>query len=144
MLKRPPSGLQVVHGPLSVLTTQLVQVPVHPQAPARHTSNISHPRRMQPPAGERCILPLDDSFPRVNPSQPTPGTPPPMSDDTQQDEISRRSFIQRVSFFGGSMVLLGSCSREPVPAKKTEQPGVPLASSHVTLTDEEFEAMAAA
>jgi gluconate 2-dehydrogenase gamma chain len=67
-----------------------------------------------------------------------------MSDDTQQDEISRRSFIQRVSFFGGSMVFLGSCSREPVPAKKAEQPGTPLVSSHVTFTDEEYDAMAAA
>jgi gluconate 2-dehydrogenase gamma chain len=67
-----------------------------------------------------------------------------MSDDTQYDEISRRSFIQRVSFFGGSMVLLGSCSREPEPAKKTERPSAPVIGSHVTLTDEEFDAMAAA
>jgi gluconate 2-dehydrogenase gamma chain len=67
-----------------------------------------------------------------------------MSDDTQPDEISRRSFIQRVSFFGGSMVLIGSCSREPVPAKKAEQPSVPLTSSHVTFTDDEFETVAAA
>ena len=67
-----------------------------------------------------------------------------MSDDTQRDEISRRSFIQRVSFFGGSMVLLGSCSREPSGAKKTEQPSAPLTSSHVTLTDEEYDALAAA
>jgi gluconate 2-dehydrogenase gamma chain len=67
-----------------------------------------------------------------------------MSDDTQRDEISRRSFIQRVSFFGGSMVLLGSCSREPASAKKAEQPSVPLTSSHVTLTDEEYDVLAAA
>ncbi len=67
-----------------------------------------------------------------------------MSDDTQQDEISRRSFIQRVSFFGGSMVMLGSCSREPVPVKKAERPGTPLVSSHVTFTDEEYDAVAAA
>lgn len=68
-----------------------------------------------------------------------------MSDDTQDDEISRRSFIQRVSFFGGSMVLLGSCSREPVPAKQAVQrPGAPLTLSHVSLTDEEYAAMAAA
>ncbi len=66
-----------------------------------------------------------------------------MSDDTQQDEISRRSFIQRVSFFGGSMVLLGSCSREPLPPK-TEPAPAPLTTSHVTFTDEEFEAVAAA
>jgi len=67
-----------------------------------------------------------------------------MSDDTQPDEISRRSFIQRVSFFGGSMVMLGSCSREPVPAKKAERSGTPLVSSHVTFTDEEYDAVAAA
>jgi gluconate 2-dehydrogenase gamma chain len=66
-----------------------------------------------------------------------------MSDDTQQDEISRRSFIQRVSFFGGSMVLLGSCSREPSAHKKAEQPSAPLISSHITLTDEEYDALAA-
>ncbi len=67
-----------------------------------------------------------------------------MSDDTPEGEFSRRSFIQRVSFFGGSMVLLGSCSREPVPARKAEQPSGPLTTSHVTLTDAEYEAMAAA
>jgi gluconate 2-dehydrogenase gamma chain len=67
-----------------------------------------------------------------------------MSDDTPNDDFSRRSFIQRVSFFGGSMVLLGSCSREPLPAKKAEQPSTLLIGSHVTLTDEEFDAMAAA
>jgi gluconate 2-dehydrogenase gamma chain len=67
-----------------------------------------------------------------------------MSDDTQDDEISRRSFIQRVSFFGGSMVLLGSCSREPVAAKKAERPSASPVSSHVTFTDEEYDAVAAA
>jgi len=67
-----------------------------------------------------------------------------MSDDTHPDEFSRRSFIQRVSFFGGSMVMLGSCSQEPHPAKQADQPSPPLTSSHVTLTDEEYEAMAAA
>jgi gluconate 2-dehydrogenase gamma chain len=67
-----------------------------------------------------------------------------MSDDTQPDEISRRSFIQRVSFFGGSMVLLGSCSREAATPKKAEQPSVPLTTSHVTFTDEEYDALAAA
>ena len=67
-----------------------------------------------------------------------------MSDDTQQDEISRRSFIQRVSFFGGSMVLLGSCSREPATPKKAEQASPPFTSSHVTFTDEEYDVLAAA
>jgi gluconate 2-dehydrogenase gamma chain len=67
-----------------------------------------------------------------------------MSDDTQPDEISRRSFIQRVSFFGGSMVLLGSCSPEPVSAKKAAPSSAPPTSSHVTLTDAEFDALAAA
>ncbi len=67
-----------------------------------------------------------------------------MSDDTLPDEFSRRSFIQRVSFFGGSMVMLGSCSREPSPAKTTERPNTPLTSSHATLTDDEYDTMAAA
>jgi gluconate 2-dehydrogenase gamma chain len=67
-----------------------------------------------------------------------------MSDDTSEDEFSRRSFIQRVSFFGGSMVLLGSCSREQSAQKKTEQSSAPLNSSHITLTDEEYDALAAA
>jgi gluconate 2-dehydrogenase gamma chain len=67
-----------------------------------------------------------------------------MSDDTQEDEISRRSFIQRVSFFGGSMVLLGSCSRDASPHKNAEQPSAVLLSSHVTLTDAEYDALAAA
>ena len=67
-----------------------------------------------------------------------------MSDDTPQDEFSRRSFIQRVSFFGGSMVVLGSCSPEPVAAKHPQQPSAPLTTSHLTLMDAEYEAMAAA
>lgn len=68
-----------------------------------------------------------------------------MSDDTQPDEISRRSFIQRVSFFGGSMVLLGSCSREPAAVKQpVQRPSAPLTLSHKSLTDEEYDAMAAA
>jgi gluconate 2-dehydrogenase gamma chain len=68
-----------------------------------------------------------------------------MSDDTEDGEISRRSFIHRVSFFGGSMVLLGSCSREPAAAKKTDQASAPpLTSSHVTFTDAEYDAVAAA
>jgi gluconate 2-dehydrogenase gamma chain len=67
-----------------------------------------------------------------------------MSDDTPDDEITRRSFIQRVSFLGGSMVLLGGCSREPPTAKKTDQAGPPLTSSHLTFTDAEYEAMSAA
>jgi gluconate 2-dehydrogenase gamma chain len=42
------------------------------------------------------------------------------------------------------MVLLGSCSREPVAAPKAEPAGAILTTSHVTLTDPEFDAMAAA
>jgi len=67
-----------------------------------------------------------------------------MSDDTPHDDFSRRSFIQRVSFFGGSMVLLGSCNPQQPPAKPTEQPGGAQVTSHVTLTDPEYDAMAAA
>jgi gluconate 2-dehydrogenase gamma chain len=67
-----------------------------------------------------------------------------MSDDTPEPEFSRRSFIQRVSFFGGSMVLVGSCSREPSAGKRTEQPSAPLTSAHLTFSDAEYEAMAAA
>jgi gluconate 2-dehydrogenase gamma chain len=72
------------------------------------------------------------------------GTPPHRSDDTPEGQLTRRSFIQRVSFFGGSMVFIGSCSRQPESAKKAEPAGAPLTTSHATLTDPEFEAMAAA
>lgn len=42
------------------------------------------------------------------------------------------------------MVFIGSCSRQPDPAKKTEPARAPLTTSHATFTDPEFETMAAA
>ncbi len=59
---------------------------------------------------------------------------------------SRRSFVKRVSFFGGGAVLLGgACKNDRPPA--TEAKPVPkpaLVSSHQTFTNEEFETLAAA
>ncbi|HXX32021.1 MAG TPA: gluconate 2-dehydrogenase subunit 3 family protein [Myxococcaceae bacterium] len=43
------------------------------------------------------------------------------------------------------MVLVGSCSRQPAPEKqKAEQASAPFTTSHVSLTDPEYDAMAAA
>ena len=42
------------------------------------------------------------------------------------------------------MVFIGSCSRQPDPAKKPEPAKAPLTTSHATLTDPEYAAMAAA
>jgi gluconate 2-dehydrogenase gamma chain len=65
--------------------------------------------------------------------------------------FSRRIFIQRLTFLGGGVVLLGSaCTKdtEPTPKPaKPKPPGIPrlnLTTSHKTFTDEEFKAVEAA
>jgi gluconate 2-dehydrogenase gamma chain len=59
--------------------------------------------------------------------------------------LSRRSFIQRLTFFGGGVVLLGptACKRSP-PEEASPAPPALADSPHGTFTGREFAAVAAA
>jgi gluconate 2-dehydrogenase gamma chain len=60
-----------------------------------------------------------------------------LTDD--DDQLSRRALIQRLTFFGGGVVLLASCK------DRKEQPVRPvLTTRHKTFTNDEYDAMAAA
>jgi gluconate 2-dehydrogenase gamma chain len=66
-------------------------------------------------------------------------------------EFTRRVFIQRLTFFGGGVILLGSAcdtkKEEPPKPPKLKAPGIPrldLTSSHKTFTNEEYKALEAA
>ena len=64
---------------------------------------------------------------------------------TEVEPLSRRSFVKRVSFFGGGAVLLGACKDDKpktADVKPLEKPV--LVSSHKTFTNEEFETLSAA
>ena len=68
-----------------------------------------------------------------------------MSDDTQPEEISRRDFIEHVGFMSGTALLYAACKpSEPAPKPKEVVKGGALQSSHRSLTNEEFDAVAAA
>jgi gluconate 2-dehydrogenase gamma chain len=60
--------------------------------------------------------------------------------------LSRRSFIQRLTFFGGGVVLLGSaaCKRSPPEEAKPAMPPAPGDSPHGTFSGLEFATVAAA
>jgi len=64
--------------------------------------------------------------------------------------ISRRVFIQRLTFMGGGVILLGSaCKKDepPPPKPKAKVPGIKrldLTTSHLTFTDDEYKTVAAA
>jgi gluconate 2-dehydrogenase gamma chain len=65
--------------------------------------------------------------------------------------FTRRVFIQRLTFMGGGVVLLGSACKKDEPAAplphKAKAPGIPwqnLTTSHKTFTDDEFKALEAA
>jgi gluconate 2-dehydrogenase gamma chain len=65
--------------------------------------------------------------------------------------LTRRAFIQQVTFFGGGFILLGpACDKEPGGRSRggpRAAPGVPildLTTSHKTFTDDEYRALAAA
>lgn len=66
-----------------------------------------------------------------------------MAEPDNDDQLSRRALIQRLTFLGGGVVLLGnagglSCKREPPPAVGA------ITTKHRTFTNEEYESMAAA
>jgi gluconate 2-dehydrogenase gamma chain len=64
--------------------------------------------------------------------------------DEGVDEVSRRIFVQHLTFFGGGVVLLEGC-KEPEKPKPVEAPVVkdPLTSSHQTFTDAEWATLVA-
>jgi gluconate 2-dehydrogenase gamma chain len=64
--------------------------------------------------------------------------------DEGVDEVSRRVFVQHLTFFGGGVVLLEGC-KEPEKTKPVEAPVVkdPLTSSHQTFTDAEWATLVA-
>lgn len=60
--------------------------------------------------------------------------------DEGVDEVSRRVFVQHLTFFGGGVVLLEGCKESPKPAPPSPPPQAktPLTSSHKTFTDPEW------
>lgn len=87
---------------------------------------------------------------RRNPaSKPSPSPPSSSFGPLLPEELSRRLFVQHLTFWGGGVVLLGASCKKPEPA---QAPGGPLATgrpkvlttSHRTFTREEYEVMAAA
>ncbi len=86
---------------------------------------------------------LDEVVPHAEPLDQTQVATP--------DEVSRRSFVQRLSFMGGGVVLLGSACKEPAtkaapPPAVAASPPRPeaLTTSHLTFTNDEFAVVAAA
>jgi len=68
-----------------------------------------------------------------------------MSDDTQPEEISRRDFIEHVGFMSGTALLYAACKpSEPATKPKEVVKGAALQSSHRSLTNEEYDTVAAA
>lgn len=68
-----------------------------------------------------------------------------MSDDTQPEEISRRHFIEHVGFMSGTALLYAACKpSEQKPAPKEVVIGPALQTSHKSLTNEEYQTVAAA
>jgi gluconate 2-dehydrogenase gamma chain len=61
-----------------------------------------------------------------------------------EDGLSRRVFVHRLSFLGGGVVLLGGCKKEePAPPPPTARPQA-LTTRHLTFTDAEFATLSAA
>jgi gluconate 2-dehydrogenase gamma chain len=65
------------------------------------------------------------------------------------DDVSRRVFVQHLTFFGGGVVLLGGCKDDKPVAKPAEKPAPPIAAappttSHQTFTNEEWATLVAA
>ncbi len=66
----------------------------------------------------------------------------PMSID--DDDVSRRVFVQQLSFFGGGVVLLNGCKQEPKTPAPQALPKEALTASHQTFTDAEWATLTAA
>ena len=70
-------------------------------------------------------------------------TPPPTSEDTPPEDMTRRHFIEHVGFMSGTALLYAAC--KPSEPKKSETTVRPvLETSHRSLTNEEYDTVAAA
>jgi gluconate 2-dehydrogenase gamma chain len=65
---------------------------------------------------------------------------PTLADD---DDVSRRVFVQHLTFLGGGVVLLGGCKEPAKPAAPAPPPEA-LTSSHRTFTNAEWKTLSAA
>ncbi len=66
-------------------------------------------------------------------------------DPAWRERLSRRVFVNRLTFMGGGVVLLGSaCKDEPKPKKPSPRLPEALVSSHRTFTDDEWATLTAA
>jgi len=72
-------------------------------------------------------------------------TLPPRSEHTEPEDISRRHFIEHVGFMSGTALLYAACkpSEQKNPRKETTV-GPVVESSHRSLTNEEYDTVAAA
>lgn len=65
--------------------------------------------------------------------------------EVDDDDVSRRAFVHHLAFFGGGAVVLGSaCEEKPKPPSQPAAKTASLTSSHLTFTNDEFEALTAA
>lgn len=62
--------------------------------------------------------------------------------DDAEDDVSRRVFVQHLTFLGGGVVLLGGCKKDD-PAPPAPRPAA-LTSSHKTFTNDEWATLSAA
>jgi len=62
----------------------------------------------------------------------------------EEDDVSRRVFVQHLTFLGGGVVLLGGCKEEPKPAPPPAVKPAALTSSHKTFTNDEWATLTAA
>jgi gluconate 2-dehydrogenase gamma chain len=70
-------------------------------------------------------------------------TPPPTSEDTRPEDMTRRHFIEHVGFMSGTALLYAAC--KPSESKKSEATVGPVVeTSHRSLTNEEYDTVAAA
>jgi len=68
-----------------------------------------------------------------------------LAPEAEADELSRRVFVQRLTFMGGGVVLLGGAACKPSgPARAVPDARVELSTSHRTFTDEEWAIVVAA
>src|ERR1700750_1819044 len=70
-------------------------------------------------------------------------TPPPTHTDAEPEDMTRRNFIEHVGFMSGTALLYAAC--KPSEPKKSERTiGPVVQSSHRSLTNDEYETVAAA
>jgi gluconate 2-dehydrogenase gamma chain len=69
----------------------------------------------------------------------------PQRNASELPDVSRRVFVQQLTFMGGGVVLLGSACQDKKPAAAAEpKKGAALSSSHKTFTNDEWATLSAA